>query len=56
MVPAFPGTLELYGNITFSAGASMGAWESSRSVEDCFFFGVPAFPRVGEYKAYREIH
>ena len=38
MVPALPGALELYGNIPFSAGAAMGAWESSGSFEGYVFW------------------
>jgi len=38
MVPTLPGTLELYGNVPFLAGAAMGAWESSGSFEDYFFW------------------
>ena len=37
MVPELLGALELYGNVTFSVGAAMGARESFGSFEDCFF-------------------
>jgi len=42
-VPALLEALELYGNVPFSAGAAMGAWESSRSFEYYFLWssGVP---------------
>jgi len=39
VVPALPEALELYGNVPFSMGAAMGAWESSESFEDCELYG-----------------
>lgn len=50
VVPVLLEALELNGNVPFSVGTAMGAWESSGSFEDFFFLEFPRSLGLGNTK------